>query len=594
MLWSSPQPKLLLSRKVPFLKQKTIANSPSKHYTGPAVGRALKYVLPTIAEKVNGNTSVASHSKKKFVPANAHTGNNPENMPLNKKQQQQVQLFTPRDEPYYENAPRSISNVRSQGSLFACSSMLRTPDSMCRNPPPPPAANNCPTPREKHMKKLKLLIAEANEKFQVRNRSLSIESAGGCGRHNNSGSGASPENPITPLYPTLESARPTDGNSTNDRTSEESRPKPVMVPPLDKKSARRSLISPPAMEPPQLQNTGPAQLPKKMVRQHQPTINGATLKKNFSLAAAAEIVESTAHKKSLVLPDDANYQNLVRFTENLRQVFVVPSTTRASNLRLQTTVTTTTAVLKESPSKSSPTDSCKALLQSTPQNHHNLAACEAVESSGSRKLCTASTNCQTLAGTELLQKFKEKPTNFAKYIKLKPKFTNKDPSSLVESSLSPASKEEFCFSDRSGTERDNAVFASVAAAIKLAPPSRGIDQTKVKTPAAGLANKGPVPKNFRIVRKVVSKPEMDNVTPKSPLRETCEIKDFPGMEDMEKSPEISELDCSEIRGKFHVQKGETVSLFPALKMRNETTNVLKLAVNDVALAGPFGIDILYY
>eukprot|EP01022_Parablepharisma_sp_SALTPOND_P018414 TRINITY_DN3006_c0_g1_i1.p1 TRINITY_DN3006_c0_g1~~TRINITY_DN3006_c0_g1_i1.p1 ORF type:complete len:575 (-),score=37.11 TRINITY_DN3006_c0_g1_i1:1159-2883(-) len=553
-----------------------IANSPSKNVA--EARRALKYMLPTIPER--GVINKPSGINKKITTPKAN----------NELAKVKPPPESSQNPP--ENPPRSMSNVRSQDSLnplmqffqHNCGVVL-TPATDLRgvaqkNTTPRNAGNYCSLSNRKKMKKLKLLIDKATEKVQIRNRSVSIESGN-----------TSPEKAITPLYPTLESGRPTEGSS-NERTSEDSRK--YIGPSVNtgqKKSSRRSLISPPSMEPQAFHNlvNSKQQLHSRMIKR---ITKEAVLKKNFSVAH----MEDKSMVASLVLPDDANYHKLVKFTENLKQAFVVPSTARASNLRLPPGMVNS---VRENVEKFSPVNCNTA---STPQSQKESTM-------EHNKLFTASTNCQTLSASELIQKLKEKGklTRFAKYIKLNPKASGESNGNEYEceKSLSPTAKGEVAnYSEESENEVDSKALKEVAKGNETTRniPVKFSNELPEKIKGKRVViSKGP---GLRIVRKIVKGPaDSDAQTPKhgqesgindrklSPVNMN-EIKGFEDLENISEKGEekvesenISQIDCSSIRDRLHIQKGEAVSLFPVLK-GGDTSTGIRLAIPGVLFMEP--------
>ena len=641
-----------LARKVKFMKQYydlliILASSPGKNLN--TARKALKYMLPTIPERSVANKSSLNLIKK----FNSSKVCNCTAALLNSDSKTKTAFNESLSMPF-ENPciPRSMSNIRSQDSLTPLMQMF---SGIVRTPPSEPVetnyssvrlrqatnSNGSPTQREKRMKKLKLLVDATNEKLQLRNRSVSIEPGN-----------TSPEKVIAPLCVTAESGKQTDGSS-NEPTSEEcskhgmSKLNSTNSLPLHMIKQKRSMISPPSMEPQSVNSFAHKRMSQRQLNTRiiKNIARDASLKKAFSVVGA----DDRPSGSSLALPNDSNYNELVHFTENLKQVFVVPSTARTSNMGLPTT---TTNIMEKC--GFIPVECIR--MATTPQNQSEVTKDSAGDHSN--RLFTISPNYQTLNSRDLAQKFKEpnsnnqaepKHTNFSNYIKLKPKQTIAGEHDDLASNPSQPAKigiQYYCedsdndngFEERvkkvttmavatttttttttttrkakkrlDGNETTRNMVVKFCNNEPVHKPSSQADKTKGKYV---IISKGtaPAPK-LKLVHKTIGKgtpestPKMQSEPNKvSTMSDAIkEIKEFQIVEDYEaktidkkasKKSEDSDttdldVDYADLRAKLHIQKGEMMSLFAVLKVGSKEDS-LRLAIPDILPVDPFGVSL---
>ncbi len=409
------------------------------------------------------------------------------------------------------------------------------------------------------MRKLKLLINETNECLRARNRSVSIESVN-----------TSPEQRVARMCGTVESGRPTDGSS-NERTSEESRKNGDVVKQKTNfkigpgKSSRKSLISPPLLEPQMSQPFADSR--KQLESRVISNIAAAeAIRKNLSGAQ----LRNEDHFSSFAVPGDENYKRIVTFTEHLKHDYVVPGTSRAAgNLKLH----------KMNTHEKKPPISARKGTAETPQANVVPTFPE-----GARHTLNAADlapQLRTLAVPEA------RPTTFSKYLLLRPDlYHDTSETSMSPKAQAPSHTELLNFSDDS---QDDIKGMGSLEGTKTQPTR---EETR------------PAAKPFRIVRKVI-KPPVAAVAAKEgqPDARGEEIQDFPEVEAEDEKGEKSELipktvdessvtvshiDYSEMKECFHIQKGENVSLFAALSA-DYNGNPIRLAVHPVVLADPISI-----
>jgi len=529
--------------------------------------------------------------------------------------------------------PRSISNIRTNESIVPLMIAFQHDFNHVKTniDPNRQQVNLSPSIREKHMKKLKHIIQETTGNMQLlRNRSVSIESL----------SYSPPKEKPTLSHKNIESGRPTEGSSNERNNSEESLHHSskfgtnTKSPPLEltKKKERRSLISPPGMDP---QNAKFSQIELAKGNLHKRVIKNigkhSVLRKNFS-NAQIEDISPEKRVSALGLPDEKNYQNLVAFTENLRQALVMP-TTRCSNLNKMATI----------PNIKDSSQSDKNL--STPKSN-NPQSDSSNHSSG--KLFTISTKSQTTNSGDLKLKLQSihkqssdaymaenRATSLSKYIMLKPRMSEDSNfehiPNQIENYSSEKSSESMLVDEKNVKPGLNKINESEMAAKGYETERNIIIQKinpvnsdkKVVKGKRVILNKNSIikkQKGIKLVRKILKdQHECGNYTPQALknlhsnntntgktniIESSHEIKDFSEMNLLEEiketiqkpkeiiqndSKNITQIDYNEIREKFNIQKGEEILLFPVLKCDTQISE-LRIGVSEIFYVDSFDIS----